>query len=83
MGAVKQFCMDVSEALGLEGEITLDVKIMTERIIQNININFTDKAQYAIESMRIARDFRKLRAEIAEQSDWIETKAYLCSQGVG
>lgn len=66
MKGVKDFAMEVSYALGLDGEITLDVQIITERIIQNILNNSQDKAVYALESAKISRDFRRLRAEIAE-----------------
>jgi hypothetical protein len=77
MGGVRQFAEDVSNALGLDGEITLDVQIITERIIQN-RINEPSKARQAIESMRIGRDFRKLRDEI----EWDRVQGYLCRQGV-
>jgi hypothetical protein len=66
MKGVKDLAMDVSYALGLDGEITQDVQIFTERIIQNILNNSQDKAIYALESMKISKDFRALRAEIAE-----------------
>jgi hypothetical protein len=79
MGGVRQYCEGVSRALGLDGVITLDVKIMTERILQNMNQDWNEKEVYALESARIARDFRKLRDDI----EWDKTKAYLCNQGVG
>ena len=65
MIGVKEMAMDVSYALGLDGELTLDVLRITERIIQN-RIAPKSLSEQALGSMRISRDFRALRQEIAE-----------------
>jgi len=58
----KELAMRVSNALGLRGEITLDVKVIVELIWQNC-INNASKAQKAIESIKIGRYFRQVRSE--------------------
>lgn len=76
MSEVRKFAEDISYALGLEGDLTQDVKIITERIIQNRNE--PSKAKQVIESMRIVKHFRQLRAEI----EWDKVQSYLCRAGV-
>jgi hypothetical protein len=69
---VKELAVNVSYALGLEGEFTEDVETFTNRIINN-RINAPSKAQQAIESMRIAKAFRSRRDII----EWEQVALYL------
>lgn len=77
MLGVKELAEGVSEALGLDGDITPGVKLITGSIIEN-QLSDKSKAQKAIESMRIARTFRELRDEI----QWNKTLDYLAMEGI-
>ena len=79
MGLMKKMVEDISVSLGLEGEITPDVKCVAERVLAAHKE--TDAQRKAMETASIAKLMRELRQEVAfEQGKLSKVVCAWCEQ---